>query len=49
VHFLDREDGVFAARVKTDDSAIMAQPVALDASTVLVQTREGGLYAISLK
>ena len=49
VHFLDREDGVFAARIKTDSSAIMAQPVALGSSAVLVQTRGGGLYAISLK
>lgn len=49
VHFLDREDGVFAARISTDGSAIMAQPVALGTSSVLVQTRGGSLYAISLK
>jgi outer membrane protein assembly factor BamB len=47
VHLLSREDGSFAARIATDGSAIMAPPVALDMSTFLVQTRNGGVYAIS--
>lgn len=49
VHFLAREDGALAARIQTEGSPIMAQPVALGNSAVLVQTRGGGLFAISLK
>jgi outer membrane protein assembly factor BamB len=50
VHFMDREDGTFVARVKTDsNSAVMAQMVQLNSATLLAQTRGGGLYAISLK
>lgn len=49
VHFLSREDGAFAARIQTEDSAIMAQLLDLGNSTVLAQTRGGGLYAISVK
>ena len=46
VHFLSREDGSFAARVATDGSAIVAQPVALGDS-IVVQTRKGGTFAIT--
>jgi len=49
VHFMQREDGSFAARVKTDDSAIMPQMTELNAGVLLAQTRNGGLYAISLQ
>lgn len=49
VHVLSREDGSFVARVATDDSAIQVQPVALDLSTFLVQTRNGGVFAISVQ
>jgi len=49
VHFMQREDGAFAARVKTDDSAIMPQMTELNAGILLAQTRNGGLYAISLQ
>lgn len=49
VHFMQREDGAFAARLKTDDSAIMSQMMALNAGVLLAQTRNGGLYAISLQ
>jgi outer membrane protein assembly factor BamB len=49
VHFLQREDGAFAARVKTDDSAIMPQMTELNVGVLLTQTRNGGLYAISLQ
>ena len=47
VHFLKFEDGSFAARIATDGSGITTAPRVLD-EKVLVQTREGGLYAISL-
>jgi outer membrane protein assembly factor BamB len=48
VHFLKFEDGSFAARVATDGGAIAAAPKAID-DKVLIQTRKGGIYAISLK
>ena len=49
VHFMSREDGSFAARIPTDGSAISAPPVPLDASSFLVQTRNGGVFAISVQ
>jgi len=49
VHVLSREDGSFVARVATDGSAIQVPPVALDLSTFLVQTRNGGVYAINVQ
>jgi outer membrane protein assembly factor BamB len=49
VHLLSREDGSFAGRIATDGSAIGATPVALDADTILVQTRNGGLFAIAIQ
>ncbi len=45
VHFLSREDGSFAARQKTDGSAIRT-PVQLSGSTFLVQTSGGYVSAI---
>ncbi|MGZ8961998.1 MAG: outer membrane protein assembly factor BamB [Methylophilaceae bacterium] len=49
VHFLDREDGSFSGRVRTEDSPILPQMTALGTNGLLVQTRSGSLYAISLK
>ncbi len=49
VHLLSRDDGSFAARVPTDGSAIGAAPVALDLNSFLVQTRGGGVFAISVQ
>ncbi|MEW6563684.1 MAG: outer membrane protein assembly factor BamB [Pseudomonadota bacterium] len=48
VHVLSREDGAFAARLKTDGSPILTAPVALGTG-VLVQTSGGGLYSIVIK
>jgi len=48
VHVLSREDGSFAARIATDGSAIGAPPLALDAKSFLVQTRDGGVFAITV-
>jgi len=47
VHFLSREDGAFAARVATDGSPVIAPPVALDMTSLVVQTRNGGVFALS--
>jgi len=49
VHVLSRDDGAFVARIATDGSAIQVPPVALDLSTFLVQTRNGGVFAISVQ
>lgn len=49
VHFLSREDGSFAARIATDGSAIGAPPLALDGDSILVQTRNGGVFAIAVQ
>lgn len=47
LHGLKRDDGSFAARIKLDDSAIQTAPLPLD-NGLLVQTRGGGLYSLSL-
>jgi outer membrane protein assembly factor BamB len=44
VHFFARQSGKFVARMKTDGSAIASAPV-LSGQTVIVQTKNGGLYA----
>lgn len=48
VHLLSREDGGFVARAATDGSQIGASPVALNRG-FLVQTRNGGLYAMAVQ
>jgi len=49
LHFLDREDGSFSGRLRTEDSPILPQMTALGTNGLLAQTRNGNLYAISLK
>ncbi len=49
VHLLSREDGSFAGRIATDGSAIGAPPMPLDANSILVQTRNGGVFAIAVQ
>ena len=49
VHVMSRDDGAFVARIATDGSAIQVPPMALDLSTFLVQTRNGGVYAINVQ
>ncbi len=45
-HFLNREDGAFAARVATDGSPVLA-PMQSSDGNLIVQTNKGGVYAIS--
>ena len=45
VHFLSRDDGSFAARLPTDGSAVVAPLQALG-NSLLMQTSNGGIYAI---
>ena len=49
VHLLSGEDGSFAARIETDGSPISAPPSALDMTSFVVQTRRGGVFAISVQ
>ena len=48
VHFLKIDDGSFAARAGTDGGGIAAAPLRVD-DKVLVQTRKGGIYAVTVK
>lgn len=49
VHFLASEDGAFAARIRTEDSPVMAHLVDMGNSSLLAQTRDGGVYAIAIQ
>ena len=49
IHLLKGEDGTFAARLATDGSEILADPVRLPSGGFLVQTRAGGLFALSVR
>lgn len=49
VHFLSREDGAIDGRVKASDSAFMPKMQLINRTTVLGQTRDGGIYAIQIK
>lgn len=48
LHALNREDGRFVARLKLDGSAILSSAIELDGG-LLVQTKAGGLYSLSLQ
>ena len=45
LHFLNREDGAFAARQSTDGSPVVA-PLQLQGSRVIAQTSSGGIFAV---
>lgn len=45
VHFLGRDDGAFAVRLTTDGSPVVAPPQ-LQGSSIVVQTSNGGVFAI---
>lgn len=49
IHFMEREDGAFAARINVQDSPVMPRLAELGSNGLLAQTRKGGLYAISIK
>lgn len=49
IHFLNREDGAFSARVKTGAEQIMPQMILINSSTLLAQARNGGVYALQIK
>ena len=47
VHFLSRDSGEFVARYPAG-AAVRAAPLALSGATLLVQTEDGGLFALAL-
>lgn len=49
VHFLNREDGAFAARLKTGGEQVLPQMASINGNTLLAQTRDGGVYAVQIK
>lgn len=49
VHVFSRDTGALEARLATDGGAIAAPPLALDRSSFVVQTKNGGLFAISFR
>jgi len=49
VHFLSRDDGNFSARIKLDDNAIMSLIPGSNSSQLIAETRDGGVYAVSVK
>lgn len=48
VHFLTREEGKFAARIKLDSNPVMSLIVGTKSNQLIAETRDGGLYAISV-
>jgi hypothetical protein len=48
VHFLTRDEGNFAARIKLDSNAVMSIISGANAAQLIAETRDGGLYAISV-
>lgn len=48
VHFLNREDGSFSSRIKVSGDAVMSLVAGASSPQVIVATRGGGLYALSV-
>ncbi len=49
VHFLSREDGAIDGRIKLNESPFMPKMQLINRTTLLGQTRNGGIYAIQIK
>lgn len=49
VHFLGREDGAFAARVKVADSQILQHMALINSNTLLAQSTDGNVVAVQIK
>jgi outer membrane protein assembly factor BamB len=48
VHFLTREEGKFAARIQLDSNPVMSLIAGTKSNQLIAETRDGGLYAISV-
>jgi outer membrane protein assembly factor BamB len=49
IHFVSRDDGKFTARIRLNDSPVMSLMPGANASQLIAATRNGTLYAISVK
>ena len=49
IHILDKETGHFVGRIRLDKEQVMRRLVEFDTGKFLAQTRNGGLYAISIQ
>lgn len=49
LHFLNLDDGKFAARIKIDGEAVMSIIPGQTSSQLIAATRDGGLYAVSVE
>lgn len=48
LHFLTRDEGNFAARIKLDSNAVMSLIPGANSKQLIAETRDGGIYAISI-
>jgi outer membrane protein assembly factor BamB len=48
LHFLTRDEGNFAARIKLDSNAVMSLIPGASNKQLIAETRDGGIYAISI-
>ncbi len=48
LHFLTREEGNFAARIKLNGNAVMSLIAGASSKQLIAETRDGGIYAISI-
>lgn len=49
LHFLTREDGAFAARIKVADSQILQHMALINSNTLLAQSVDGNVVAVQIK
>ena len=49
IHILDKETGAFLGRIQLDEDPVMRHMVEFETGKFLAQTRNGGLYAISIQ
>ena len=49
IHVLDKETGAFLGRIQLDEEPVMRRMVEFETGKFLAQTRNGGLYAISIQ
>ena len=48
IHFLTREEGAFAARIKLDSNSVMSLIAGNSREQLIAETRDGGLYAVTV-
>ena len=49
IHILDKETGSFLGRIRLDNDPVMRHMIEFDSGKFLAQTRNGGLYAVSIQ